>query len=71
MIHLKHHHFNQLILNLKPSPEFNMYTLIHKPTRVKSPSASLLDNIYTNTQITIDNCQSGILTSIIIDHFFI
>ena len=51
--------------------EFNMYKLIHKHTRVKPPSAPLLDNIYTNIQITIDNCESGILTSNISDHFFV
>ena len=51
--------------------EFNMYKLIYKPTRVKPPSATLLDNIYTNIQITIDNCESGILTSNISDHFFV
>ena len=50
---------------------FNMYKLIHKPTRIRPPSASLLDNIYTNTQITIDSCKSGILTSNISDHFFV
>ena len=50
---------------------FNMYKLIHKPTRVKLPSATLLDNIYTNIQITIDNCESGILMSNIIDNFFV
>ena len=51
--------------------EFNMYKLIHKHTRVKPPSATLLDNIYTNIQITIDNCESGILTSNISDNFFV
>ena len=30
---------------------FNMYTLIHKPTRIKKTSATLLDNIYTNIHI--------------------
>ena len=35
---------------------FNMYKLIHKPTRIKPPSATLLDNMYTNVQVTIDNC---------------
>ena len=35
--------------------EFNMYKHIHKPTREKPPSATLLDNMYTNTQITIIN----------------
>ena len=50
--------------------EFNMHKLIHKPTRVKPPSATLLDNIYTNIQITVDSCKLGILTSNISDHFF-
>ena len=27
---------------------FNMFKVIHKPTRIKPPSATLLDNIYTN-----------------------
>ena len=51
--------------------EFNMYKLIHKPTRIKLPSATLLDNIYTNIPINIDSCKSGILTSNISDHFFV
>ena len=34
---------------------FNMYKLIHKRTRISPHSASLLDNIYTNMQITIDS----------------
>ena len=50
---------------------FNMFQLIHKPTRIKPPSATLLDNIYTNINITIDSCKSGILTSNISDHFFV
>ena len=51
---------------------FNMFKLIHKPTRISPPpSASLLDNIYTNTHITIDRCKSGILTSNISDNFFV
>ena len=50
---------------------FNMHKRIHKPTRIRSPSASLLYNIYTNTQITIDSCKSDILTSNISDHFFV
>ena len=48
-----------------------MYILIHKPTRIRPPSASLLDNIYTNTQITADSCKSGILTSNISYHLFV
>ena len=47
--------------------EFNLYKLIHKPTRIKPPSATLLDNIYTNMPITVENCHSGILTT---DHLF-
>ena len=50
---------------------FNMYKLIHKPTRIKPPSATLLDNIYTNIHINIHSCKSGILTSNISDHFFV
>ena len=50
---------------------FNMFQLIHKPTRIKPPSATPLDNIYTNINITIDSCKSGILTSNISDHFFV
>ena len=51
--------------------EFNVYKLIHKPTRIKPPSATLLDNIYTNISINIDSCKSGSLTSNISDHFFV
>ena len=50
---------------------FIMFQLIHKPTRIKPPSATLLDNIYTNIHITIDSCKSGILTINISDHFFV
>ena len=50
---------------------FNLFKLIHKPTRIKPPSATLLDNIYTNYPITVDTCKSGILTSDISDHFFV
>ena len=28
-------------------------------------------NMYTNIQITVDSCESGILTSNISDHFFV
>ena len=35
--------------------EFNMHRLIHKPTRVKPSSATLLDNISTNIQIIVDS----------------
>ena len=47
---------------------FNMYKLIYKLTRIKPPCATLLDNNYTNIQITIDSSKSGILIS---DHFFV
>ena len=49
----------------------NLFKLIHKPTRIKQPSATLLDNIYTNYPITVDTCKSGTLTSDISDHFFV
>ena len=51
--------------------EFNMYKLIHKLSRIKPPSATLLDNIYTNIPINIDSCKSGILASNISDHFLV
>ena len=51
--------------------DFNLFKLIHKPTRIKPPSATLFDNIYTNYPITVDTCKSGILTSDISDHFFV
>ena len=50
---------------------FNLFKLIHKPTRIKLPSATLLNNIYTNYPITVDICKSGIVTSDINDHFFV
>ena len=43
--------------------DFNLFKLLHKPTRIKPPSATLLDNIYTNYLITVDTCKSGTLTS--------
>ena len=48
-----------------------MYKLIYKPTRIKPPCATLLDNIYTNIQITIYSSKSGIIISDISDHFFV
>ena len=48
-----------------------MYKLIHKPTRIKPHSATLVDNIYTNIHINIDCCKSGILIYNISDHFFV
>ena len=48
-----------------------MYKLIHKPTRIKNPSATLLDNIYTNIHINIDSCKSGIITNNNSDNFFV
>ena len=48
--------------------EFNLYKLIRKPIRIKPPSATLVDNIYTNMPINIDGCKSGILMSNISDH---
>ena len=48
-----------------------MYKLIYKPTRIKPPCATLLDNIYTNIQITIDSPNSGIIISDLSDHFFV
>ena len=50
---------------------FNLFKLKHKPTRLKPPSATLLDNVYTNYPITVDTCKSGILTSDISDLFFV
>ena len=40
-----------------------MYELIHKLNRLKSPPTTLLGNIYTNIQITMDCCNSGIIAS--------
>ena len=48
---------------------FNLFKLIHKPTQIKPPSATLLDNMYTHYPITVDTCKSGILASDICDHF--
>ena len=50
---------------------FSMFKFIYKPTRIKSPCATLLDNIYTNIQTTIDSSKSGIIISDISDHFFV
>ena len=50
---------------------FNLFKLIHKPTRINPPSATLLDNIHTNCLLTVDSCKSGILTSYMSDHFFV
>ena len=50
---------------------FNMYKLIYKPIRIKPSCATVLDNMYTNIQITIDSSKSGIIISNISDHFFV
>ena len=44
---------------------FQMHKLIHKPTSIKPPCATLLDNISTNIQITVDGSKSGITISYI------
>ena len=59
---------NPSLIGLQSLICINLYT---NPTRVKPPSATLLDNIYTNIQITVDSCESGILTSNISDHLFV
>ena len=48
-----------------------MYKLIYKPTRINPPCATLLDNIYTNIQITVDSYKSGITISDISDYFYV
>ena len=50
---------------------FNLFKLIYKPTRIKPPTATLLNNIYTNYPITVDTWKSWILTIDISDHFFV
>ena len=44
--------------------------MLVKIFHLKAPSSTLLDNIYTNIQITIDRCESGNLTSNSSDNFF-
>lgn len=46
---------------------FGFYPLINKPTRLSIDSATLLDNIFTNS--TYDSIVSGICVSDISDHF--
>ena len=45
-----------------------MYKLIHKLTRMKPPSVTSLDIIYTNIQTTLYSFKSGIIISY---HFFV
>lgn len=46
---------------------FYMLPLISKPTRVSTKTATLIDNIFTNT--LNDNVHSGLLYSDFSDHF--
>ena len=43
--------------------------MINRPTRITAGSATIIDNIYTNNMIDIDNCMQGILITDISDHF--
>ena len=43
--------------------------LINKPTRVKQQSATLIDNIFTNSLSDMDHTIQGIIYSDISDHF--
>ena len=43
--------------------------LINKPTRVKNQSATLIDNIFTNSLSDMDHTIQGIIYSDISDHF--
>ena len=44
-------------------------SLINKPTRVKNQSATLIDNIFTNSLSDMDHTIQGIIYSDISDHF--
>ena len=44
-------------------------SLINKPTRVKQQSATLIDNIFTNSLSGMDHTIQGIIYSDISDHF--
>ena len=43
--------------------------LINRTTRLSCSNSSLLDNIYTNINVSIVTCHSGILCADISDHF--
>ncbi|XP_033101098.1 uncharacterized protein LOC117104384, partial [Anneissia japonica] len=46
---------------------YNLYPLIHRPTRITTKTATLIDNIFTNNMQT--KISPGILYSDISDHF--
>ena len=47
----------------------SLISLINKPTRVKKQSATLIDNIFTNSLNDMDHTIQGIIYSDISDHF--
>ena len=49
----------------------SFYNLISRPTRINNATATLIDNIYTNS-VSLDKDKfSGVLTSDISDHFMV
>lgn len=64
LLNMEHAHTSEFINSLFSS---SCFPLISKPTRVTSHSATLIDNIFTNS--LGHNIRSGILVSDISDHF--
>ena len=49
----------------------SFYNLISRPTRITNATATLIDNIYTNSVSFDKDKFSGVLTSDISDHFMV
>ena len=47
----------------------SFYNIISRPTRITNATATLIDNIYTNSMSFDKDKFSGVLTSDISDHF--
>ena len=48
---------------------FSYLPMINKPTRVTTDSATIIDNIFTNNAIDLNNCLHGIFITDISDHY--
>jgi hypothetical protein len=57
-----------VLLKYEFSKIFFIYSLIAKPTRITSHTATLIDNIFTNNINNIDESINGIIFSDISDH---
>lgn len=68
LLHYKSHKLTAEFVDLMLSSSF--FPLINRPTRVTEESATIIDNIFTNSP-ALDSHKSGILPTDVSDHFSI